>query len=536
MQSSPPLTGTLQAKPLYRLLIGLLERRVSGSLVLETPEGKKSALLLQDGKVVKIKPADRVSALGSVCIQLGYFKEPALQEVLAAPRSGLLGEALVAAGVLTADHLSAALEHQLLSHVSWLAALAPSTVFGIYEGQDFLARWGGPPRSVDPLTAIWRAVRAVEVEASGLPGILELLEDHPLRLHAEARVGRFGFDPKERSVVDVVRAKPQTLTELLALGLVPPAVVQRVIGVLALTQHLDVGGERGPLDVAWTPQVAPAMRPRDLLLKVRSFTPPANPAAVVGPADATAELRARRAEIEASSERLGAASYYELLNVPADAPAGVIQSAFLQQAKRWHPDKLETDLSDLKVQVNKVFSRLTQAHQVLTDAQRRAEYDKALANEGSSDAEQAEVHRALSAAAAFQKAQILVRRAEWDEALVLAQEAQAGDSEQAEYVALVAWLEARKLAGAPPEAYLAVIDRLTRASRLQPNNLRVRMYRADVLKAAGRLNDALREFRHVAEVDPNNVEAQRELRLHKMRSGNATSSEHRLFGKLFKKP
>jgi curved DNA-binding protein CbpA len=257
--------------------------------------------------------------------------------------------------------------------------------------------------------------------------------------------------------------------------------------------------------------------------------------ASVGPLSQN-EVLARKNEIESVFASLGKLNHYEMLGVAPDSPLSVIQSAFLQQAKRWHPDKLESELLSWKPQVNKVFARVTEAHQVLTDGRRRAEYDRSLSGEVIED-EQEVVQRALGAAAAFQKAQVLVKRMEWDEALELANLALKDDPEQAEYIAFVAWLEARKLRGAAPEAYQLLLDRLARASRLQPNNLKVRMYRADVLKAAGRLQDALREYRHIADADPSNVDAQRELRLHKMRAGTAnTSAEHRLFGKLFKKP
>jgi tetratricopeptide (TPR) repeat protein len=463
-----------------------------------------------------------------------------IRDVLSQPRSGLLGEALVARGLLNVPQLNEALAQQLLGQVAWLSTLPSSTVFGIYEGQDYLARWGGPPRDVDPLAVIWRALRSVPIEATGLAQITALLEEHPLRLHPDARVNRFGFDAKERSLVDVIRAKPLPFAELAASGLASEALVQRVVGVLALTRHLDVGGERGPLDVEQTRATSPLERPRDLLLKARQSTPPSMSAmsapASVGPLSQN-EVLARKKEIESVFESLGKLSHYDMLGVGPESPASVIQSAFLQQAKRWHPDKLEAELLAWKPQVNRVFGRITEAHQVLTDPRRRAEYDRSLSGEVQED-EQEVVQRALSAAAAFQKAQVLVKRMEWDEALELANLALKDDPEQAEYIAFVAWLEARKLRGGAPEAYQLLLDRLSRASRLQPNNLKVRMYRADVLKAAGRLQDALREYRHVADADPNNVDAQRELRLHKMRAGTATntSAEHRLFGKLFKKP
>jgi curved DNA-binding protein CbpA len=242
-----------------------------------------------------------------------------------------------------------------------------------------------------------------------------------------------------------------------------------------------------------------------------------------------------RLELEEEADRLSKVDFYELLGVAPDMPASAIQTAFLKSAKRWHPDRLDGGLSDLKPLASKVFSRMTEAHQVLTNASRRSEYDAALEDAGADSSEREQVQKVLRAANNFQKAQVLVKRSEWEEATKFAQLAQDDDPDQAEYVALAAWLAHRKLQGSAPEAYAPLLEKLARAEKKQPNNLRVRMYRADVLKAAGKVNEAVREYRFIAEADPNNVEAQRELRLYKMRANSPTSDAPGLFGRFFKK-
>jgi hypothetical protein len=61
-----------------------------------------------------------------------------------------------------------------------------------------------------------------------------------------------------------------------------------------------------------------------------------------------------------------------------------------------------------------------------------------------------------------------------------------------------------------------------------------------VLKRAGHADKAIRDFKFVADADPRNVDAQRELRLYKMRKTGGSSSrppapEGGIFGRLFKK-
>ncbi|HEX2735665.1 MAG TPA: DnaJ domain-containing protein [Polyangiaceae bacterium] len=528
---SPSTTGTLQASPLYRLLISTLERRLSGSFVFEAQDGSKSALLVREGAATKIKLARAVVPLGALCVEKGFFTQTQLDSALPRPRKGHFGESLVELGLLHVQQLEEALSEQFTRNIERLASLPASTIFGFYEGQDFLARWGGPLVAPDPLALLWRVVRASDLSPALLKAALAPLGGNPLRLHAEARVSRFGFDAKERSIVDLIRLKPYTLDELLGLGVVPRASAERVLAALVLTRHLEGVAEGGPIGVESTPSIPVQERVHD-----RQSRPSQSGSQLVAVRpEEPAKPAADRAQFEAEAQQLLEADYYVVLGVARETPVSSVQAAFLRLAKRWHPDRLDQSWLDLRPLVSRVFARITEAHSTLSNPARRQEYDALLADDSVGPDERDEVQRVLNAANAFQRAQVLVKRAEWEEALNLALEAQRNDPDQAEYAALAAWLEARKLHGAALEVYAPLLDRLARAEKKQPNNLRVRMYRADVLKAAGKLNEAIKEYRFIAEADPSNVEAQRELRLFKMRSGTPTSDAPGLFGRFFKK-
>jgi cytochrome c-type biogenesis protein CcmH/NrfG len=78
---------------------------------------------------------------------------------------------------------------------------------------------------------------------------------------------------------------------------------------------------------------------------------------------------------------------------------------------------------------------------------------------------------------------------------------------------------------------------LKKAIAKQTNNVKIHYYLATVLKAAGQTGAALREYRHVAEHDPSNVDAAREIRLHEMRRAHSKqpAADAGLFGKIFKR-
>jgi len=64
-------------------------------------------------------------------------------------------------------------------------------------------------------------------------------------------------------------------------------------------------------------------------------------------------------------------SYYEILEVPKDADAKAIKSAYRKMALKWHPDKHTSD----KEEAEQRFREVAEAYEVLSDPERRRQYD-----------------------------------------------------------------------------------------------------------------------------------------------------------------
>jgi len=77
----------------------------------------------------------------------------------------------------------------------------------------------------------------------------------------------------------------------------------------------------------------------------------------------------------------------------------------------------------------------------------------------------------------------------------------------------LAWLEASQLNPNLED----VLARIEKATRMEPNNTRIRWYRGLVLKRLGKNGKAIGDFRFIVENDPRHVDAQREIRLYEMR-------------------
>lgn len=106
------------------------------------------------------------------------------------------------------------------------------------------------------------------------------------------------------------------------------------------------------------------------------------------------------------------------------------------------------------------------------------------------------------------------------------------DPNNAEHLAFHAWLRMQNGDLAMPALAAQVLSALDRAVMKAPTSVTVRFQRAQVLKRLGRDEDAYKDFRFVARRAPDHLDAVREVRLHLMRTRNATKQSG-VFSKLF---
>ncbi len=519
---TPTTSGTLSKNPLPNLLLWLLERELSGTLVLETRGGQKSAVLFARGVPAKVRTSEAVIYLGRLLVERGLISPEAEAEALSrvAKERRLLGQVLVERGALRREQLTHALEEQVMRKLVWLFELPESTLFGFYEDVDYLQRFGAEGTPTPLLAAIWAGVRRAGPDAQ-VAATLKQLGSKPLRLHPEASIKHFGLSPDEQSVVDVLRARPQPWEALAATGLLPAAQVERLIYLLCLSRHLDVGGR--PI----LPQeAAPSSRPAEHRVLPRrrgehSAEPPrVRQASLPGSDDVGDELERRFNEVDQQN-------YYEILGVDPEASSAQIQTAFFQLAKRFHPDKISGSEEELKRRAGKVFARISEAHQVLSDEERRAEYGRLIREGGASPAEQEKVQAVLRAAQHFQKAEVLFKKREMTGAAQFARRAMEEDPEQVDYGAFHAWISSHLPERQESGQFDDLIAILERAVEKEPENQRCRWYRGQLYKRVGDTRRALRDFRWLVDQNPNHVDAQREVRLADMRRQTRTEAGRR---------
>jgi curved DNA-binding protein CbpA len=549
-------TGKLGATPLENLLIYVLDRRLSGTLVIEDIEQRRSAVQFEAGAPVKVKVAEPTLFLSEVLVETrsvdAEVAATTLQAALATKTPH--GAVLLAQGAIDGDGLEDGLAEQIARKVEWLCKLGPETAYGYYDGQMFLRDFGPQEGAVvDPLAIVWRALRA-HASPAAVEAALARFGSREVRLHPRSRVGRMGFDPRERGILDVLRAKPQSIPSLIATGILPEAQMKKILYAMVVTRHLDLGTNvlpvgvteggsnsivpaRGSIPPASMPPARPSVTPQPPPKRpTNDRDGDTSPGIAVNPPQVSAEATRMRAEIAERLEKLGSSNYYEILAVEPSATVAAIQAAFFQLAKRWHPDRLPADIADQREGALRIFARMSEAHQVLSNDEQRTEYERLMREGGASSDEQEIVQKVLRAATAFQKAEVLLRRGNIDEAEKQAQVAVENDPEQAEYVALYADLLSQNKERQKTGDFKDVVKMVNDAKKEQPQNLKVRLYRARVLQRAGQGDLAYREFRSIAEDDPRNVDAAREVRLYEMRKGKKTNDPRTTTGRFVERP
>jgi tetratricopeptide (TPR) repeat protein len=285
---------------------------------------------------------------------------------------------------------------------------------------------------------------------------------------------------------------------------------------------------------------------------------PAPPPSQPPPKSLTSEQSSLKQKILERAHAISSQDYFQMLGLERDATAEQVQKAFFGLAKVWHPDRLPPALVDVKDACSKVFTHLTEAQATLLDQERRAEYMTLLKDGGATPDDQAKIQAILEAATEFQKAEIFMKRNDNAQAHELARKAHALDPEQADYLAMVTWLDAQKPEWVGREKTLEKIAVLDRCIKINANSERAYFWRGMLYKRIDDSSKAMKDFKKAAELNPRNLDAMREVRLHNIRGGqskpppgNSSSSSGRpsqrpakpaapetlggLFGKLFKK-
>lgn len=207
---------------------------------------------------------------------------------------------------------------------------------------------------------------------------------------------------------------------------------------------------------------------------------------------------------------------YEVLGLQKTATVVEIRSAFLDRARRFHPDQVaRSGHADLRPQAERVFARMTEAHSTLSDPQRRAQYDASLSTGGQSAISQAET--VLQAERDYRTGENLLGRGDVAGAEKAFESAVNAAPDEIEYRMMLTW--ARWLNPATrKEAMLTELVRLLeRTAQERPRLARPHLLLGQLWRSRNDPARAEQAFTNVLRIEPGNLDAARELRLLAMR-------------------
>ncbi len=442
---------------------------------------------------------------------------------------------------------------------------------------------------VDVLTLIAQALRG-SVPKDAMVRVIRKLGTERQRIKRSAPVARLKLQSNEMAFVELMRAEPATAAVLIE-QFGDPKVAQRMVYLLAITESLETyrpisrqklkavsprarGADRSssPPGARPAPGYSSSMLPptgrrstppgaRDSSLpggdsvlpsSVSNLPPRTLSGEIVAPRDLppappsglSPEHTKRWEEVARVIGMMDRQNYFEMLGVKESAESNQIRKKYMNLAKKWHPDRLAPELSDLRRWVEEIFHLLTVASDTLGDDKKRAEYQKTVMQGGGTPESERKLNVVVEAAINFQKVDVLVKRKRYDEAMRICDHAMAAVRKEADYPAMKAWILLLRDGVEEEEVADEIRSLLRKTFSLNADHVHGHFVRAHFLKRLGNHDKALRHFKKVAKLDPKNLEAAREVRIGVMRRAKGRTSapppgangkRPSIFGKLFKK-
>ena len=484
------LSGKLERFPIPALLHHLHGLRATGVLHL-TSGRKRKWVQLRDGYPTGVRSNLVNECLGNFLEQSGRITTDVMRESLRQLKGGkgrLQGEVLVAMEVLSEEEISQALreqaEEKLFEVFAWKAGSFRFEFGGKLQRASGLAR-----RS--PANLILKGVR------SRTP--IERI-DAWMGAQSEARLARGSspfyrfqevvLDPEERAWVESLDGAPSVGSFSRA-----PETRRRTLYGLVRTGLLELRRSDAPARDARPSRLPPVHQPSE--------------------ADVAQEER-KRAELAALAERFAGRNHFEILGVSEDSSADEIAAAHERIAAEAHPDRVNASSEAVRRLAADVFGQVERAFETLSDPRRRQEYLFDRKRRSRVAARRAEANRALEAEQQFQLGETALRDRAYEQALRHFGRALELNPEEGEYHAHYGYA----LHMCHPDDSQMIqeaLEHAKRAIKLASDREKPYLLMGRLCKATGRAGAAEKMFTRAIEIQPNCVEALRELRLINMR-------------------
>ncbi|MFH1437574.1 MAG: DnaJ domain-containing protein, partial [Pseudomonadota bacterium] len=205
---------------------------------------------------------------------------------------------------------------------------------------------------------------------------------------------------------------------------------------------------------------------------------------------------------------------FDMLEVALDAEEEEVKDNYIRLLKAFHPDRVEP-LKDEKLKrgFEKISAKLKESKAVLSNAEERDKYVRFLKGEDDREEEEQEIVRSvLTDELAYQKVLVFMNKRKFEGVVELMEPIYKKGTSNGEYIAAYAWAKvALSTRGATNKEY---IDLLKKALELSPRSERVNFWLGCALQKAGFVMGEWEQYmRATVEINPHNIEAQRQLHI-----------------------
>jgi CheY-like chemotaxis protein/DnaJ-domain-containing protein 1 len=503
------IAGTLDRIPFPAVLHHLHGLRATGVLQLAS-EKKRKWIQLRDGYPVAVRSNLIGETLGHLLVRTGRIT----RSVLEASRREMQvqdrrqGEILVAMEVLSEDELTAALREQgdekLFEVFSW------TTGEFRFERGATLQRANALGLGLSPANVILRGVRT-RFPIQRVDRYFKLHGDRYVT-HGESPFYRFQdvqIEPSEeallrgldgtRRLVDVAghdEGLRRTVYALVAAGLLELHQTPVQDSAAGRSRGRDLGAPRGPRVEERGPQ------PTD-----REF-----------------------AELSELAAQVRARNHFEVLGVDKDtAPAGIRQ-AYERLSARTHPDRFRGSGRAVRDLAGEVYAMVSEAYATLSDPRRLQEYLLQQQRVRREKDQRETGEKALAAATEFRHGDEALRGRDYESALLHFGRALQLYPEEGDHHAHYGWALYLCHPG-DPSIVSEALEHVRRGLKLASHREKPYLFMGRLYKAVGRADVAEKMFTRAVQIEPDCVEALRELRLIHMRREKSKG----LFGRLLRR-